>query len=172
MGLNPRLTDEESQLVADYYRLALYHASRFAAFRQQNFDYFLDAATDGLLQAARTYCREPREGAEFKPLANSCIRWRLHESDGKLKKIKGLFCRVDLPSTFSDPRSGEDIAKLEAREEAERILATMPPKHARALELVKLEGLSQREAGHVMGTCQTEVSRLVSDSMGMLGPMA
>lgn len=110
----------------------------------------------GLVQAASAYTGGP---VNFPTFARHRIAGAILDMIRREVPEASHVCRADLDLVPVDNR--RELAALEiAREQAEAVLARMPPKVARATRLLYLDGMNQSETAAAMGCSQAEVCRL------------
>jgi RNA polymerase sigma factor (sigma-70 family) len=139
----------------------------------------------GLTEAAGAY--RPGSEAKFSTYARHRIRGEILDlfRGGARSGLAGLLGKrhrddPDRPRCF--PCGGSrDLAAagllpapdrppdLDEDDEAEALLRRLPPRHAAALRMLALEGLTQQEVASRLGCSQVNVSRLVRQSRILLG---
>jgi RNA polymerase sigma factor (sigma-70 family) len=168
-GEDPRrLTDEESELVAANYPVALHVAAERYRSYGGDYEVHLDGAINGLMHAARRFCREPIE-APFGKLASPYLEWSMTESYRRSsddRPDKPLLNLDDFEPI--DPRAEQPGGRIEAAEEVEKALGSLPSRYAETMRLVMLGGMTYAEAAGVLGCSKQWVHRMVARSAEML----
>lgn len=189
------LSPERSLLAARYVALARSIAKPFKANHPRFRDEIDSAAMMALVEAAESY-REG-SGVKFSSWAAQIVRFRVADASRPPRPPGFKNKRKRMPKTFTaggfrtwngngdgdggrdpvkwiengiecrDPR--DDLALVDGRDAADRLLRKLPAKNREPLRLMAAEGLTQQGAADRLGWTQAEVSRLVLQSRKLLG---
>ena len=126
-------------------------------------DELLGAVVERLLKALRE--ARPRTVRQFFALANQHMRWELNEMARRLddqpaavELHEGL---VPAPAS-SDSRLTPDSRRMLAA------IADLPEQEREAFDLVRIQGLTQAEAGEVLGVSAATVNRRLNRGLQLL----
>jgi RNA polymerase sigma-70 factor (ECF subfamily) len=126
-------------------------------------DELLGALVERLLKALRE--ARPRTVRQFFALANQHIRWelnemarRLDEQPAALELREGL---VPAPASSDSGLTPGSRRMLEA-------IASLPEEEREAFDLVRIQGLTQAEAGQVLGVSAATVNRRLNRGLQLL----
>jgi DNA-directed RNA polymerase specialized sigma24 family protein len=145
------LDENQRMLAADHFRIALSVALKLSTSCPSRRDDMISDAMLELCHAARRW--RPDNPHAFGKCIRKPILWRI----ACPRKLPPPTTSLD--SVIPD-RAVSHEAVYDANEAAEAILKGLPPKVARALRLIALEGMSWPEAAREMGCSVAEIHRL------------
>ena len=116
-----------------------------------------------LLKALRE--ARPKNVRQFFALASQHMRWELNDMARRLdNQARGVQLEEDLVSA---PYSSDSALTPNARRILEAI-ESLPEDEREAFDLVRIQGMSQAEAAHVLGVSAMTVNRRLSRSLQLL----
>ena len=123
----------------------------------------LSAVVERLLKALREV--RPRTVRQFFALASQHMRWELNEMARRLdeRPPAAELCEGLVPA----PASSDSGLTPNSRRMLEAI-ANLPEGEREAFDLVRIQGLTQEEAGKVLGVSAATVNRRLNRSLQML----
>ena len=126
-------------------------------------DELLGAVAERLLKALRE--ARPRTVRQFFALANQHMRWELNEMARRLDQQPGA---VELrEGLVPAPASSESGLTPDSRRMLAAI-ADLPEEEREAFDLVRIQGLTQAEAGQVLGVSAATVNRRLNRGLQQL----
>jgi RNA polymerase sigma factor (sigma-70 family) len=156
------LTADHANLAARYFPLAMRIVSDSGARSRQ----WSRGLPDIVEAAMFALCRAARDYREDGPLRFATYaKWKITREIIASRR-SGLPMPRFLPEQ-SAPCSG--LADVDARDAAQYILASLPERHANALRLWVIEGLTQAEAATRMGLSLDDFMRLIHKSRSLMG---
>jgi RNA polymerase sigma factor (sigma-70 family) len=177
------LTEEQRSLATSNLALARYLARPWMQLFPDSREDFHTAARLGLLRAARTF--DPSRGVTFSKFARHHILGGL--ADVRRKVMRRKRAQIVPGWVAADTRrSGLRLAfihgeppvghQIEAHDQVERMLRTLPVKHAAACRSLYLEGRTTDQAASDLGYSPTRIAALHKEALTMLrwsfGPQA
>ena len=123
----------------------------------------LSAVVERLLKALRQV--HPRTVREFFALASQHMRWELNEMARRLDEqpAAGELCEgLAISPVSSDTGLTPDSRRMLAA------IADLPEAEREAFDLVRIQGLTQAEAGQVLGVSAATVNRRLNRGLQML----
>jgi RNA polymerase sigma-70 factor (ECF subfamily) len=125
-------------------------------------DELLGAVVERLLKALRQV--RPTSARQFFALASQHMRWELNEMARRLDEQPAA---AELPESAPAPASSDSGLTPNAHRMLEAI-EQLPEDEREAFELVRIQGLSQAEAGRVLGVSVATVNRRLSRGVQLL----
>jgi RNA polymerase sigma-70 factor (ECF subfamily) len=126
-------------------------------------DELLGAVVERLLKALRE--ARPATVRQFFALANQHMRWELNEMARRLDERRGAMgLREELVPA---PASSDSVLSPGSRRMLAAI-ADLPEEEREAFDLVRIQGLTQAEAGQVIGVSAATVNRRLNRGLQML----
>jgi RNA polymerase sigma factor (sigma-70 family) len=157
------LTDEQSELVGRYFRLAIKKASHRCVDRPGLFEFYFDAAIDGLIKAVRIF--DPEICRYFNHVASRCIHFEFLRLETRLFKTGRN--RVSFVPTFHDePTLGE--RSDDATNDLATLLGPLPFRERDYVCYRFVEGLSLGECGQRIGLGKKAVGSMERRALATL----
>jgi RNA polymerase sigma-70 factor (ECF subfamily) len=126
-------------------------------------DELLSAVTERLLKAMREV--HPRSVRQFFALANQHMRWELNDLARRLdERPAAVELQADLvpaPASSDSGLSPDGRRMLEA-------ISELPEDEREAFDLVRVQGMTQTEAAHILGVSAATVKRRLSRGLRIL----
>ena len=126
-------------------------------------DELLGAVVERLLKALRE--ARPTSARQFFALASQHTRWELNEMARRLDKQPAVAEQLD--ESVAAPVSSSSGLTPDARRMLDAI-ERLPEQEREAFELVRIQGMSQSEAGGVLGVSAATVNRRLSRGLQLL----
>jgi RNA polymerase sigma-70 factor (ECF subfamily) len=126
-------------------------------------DELLDAVVERLLKALRQ--ARPRTVRQFFALASQHMRWELNDMARRLDQQPGALELGE--GLVAAPRSSESALTPDGRRMLEAI-DRLPEGEREAFDLVRIQGLTQAEAAHVLGVSTMTVNRRLNRGLQLL----
>jgi RNA polymerase sigma factor (sigma-70 family) len=126
-------------------------------------DELLSAVVERLLKALREV--QPGTVRQFFALASQHMRWELNDMARRLdaQPVAVELCDGLVPA----PESSDSVLSPDGRRMLDAI-AGLPEEEGEAFDLVRIQGLSQAEAGQVLGVSAMTVNRRLNRALRLL----
>jgi RNA polymerase sigma-70 factor (ECF subfamily) len=126
-------------------------------------DELLGAVVERLLKALRE--TRPQTVRQFFALANQHMRWELNEMARRLDEQPGAveLCEGLVPAPVSS-----DSGLTPGSRRMLAAIADLPEEEREAFDLVRIQGLTQAEAGQVLGVSAATVNRRLNRGLHLL----
>lgn len=128
----------------------------------------LGGVVERLLKAMRNV--RPDNVRQFFALANQHLRWELNDLARRLDARRETVGLPPAEPTAPEPAGGDPAATPTACRILEAI-SRLPEREAEAFHLVRIQGISWREAAQITATSETTVKRRVARSVVLLAEM-
>jgi RNA polymerase sigma-70 factor (ECF subfamily) len=126
-------------------------------------DELLGAVVERLLKALRE--ARPRSVRQFFALASQHMRWELNEMARRLDEQPAA---VELREGLVPAPASSDSALTPDARRMLAAIADLPEEEREAFDLVRIQGLTQAEAGKVLGVSAATVNRRVNRGLQLL----
>ena len=126
-------------------------------------DELLGAVVERLLKALRE--ARPQTVRQFFALANQHMRWELNEMARRLDEQPGA---VELREGLGPAPVSSDSGLTPGSRRMLAAIADLPEEEREAFDLVRIQGLTQAEAGQVIGVSAATVNRRLNRGLQML----
>ena len=123
----------------------------------------LGAVVERLLKALRE--ARPRTVRQFFALANQHMRWELNEMARRLDEQPGA---VELREGLVPAPVSSDSGLTPGSRRMLAAIADLPDEEREAFDLVRIQGLTQAEAGQVLGVSAATVNRRLNRGLQLL----
>jgi RNA polymerase sigma-70 factor (ECF subfamily) len=123
----------------------------------------LGAVVERLLKALRA--ARPKNPRQFFSLACQHMRWELNEM---ARRLDGQPAAVELNETLVPAPASSDSGLTPGSHRMLAAIAALPEEEREAFDLVRIQGLSQAEAGEVLGVSAATVNRRVNRGLQLL----
>ena len=129
-------------------------------------DELLGAVVERLLKALRE--ARPQTVRQFFALANQHMRWELNDLARRLDEQPGA---VELREGLVPAPVSSDSGLTPGSRRMLAAIADLPEEEREAFDLVRIQGLTQAEAGQVLGVSAATVNRRLNRSLLLLTQM-
>jgi RNA polymerase sigma-70 factor (ECF subfamily) len=126
-------------------------------------DELLGAVVERLLKALRE--ARPATVRQFFALANQHMRWELNEMARRLDEQPGA---VELREGLVPARASSESGLTPGSRRMLAAIADLPEEEREAFDLVRIQGLTQAEAGRVLGVSAATVNRRLNRARMLL----
>jgi RNA polymerase sigma-70 factor (ECF subfamily) len=126
-------------------------------------DEVLGAVVERLLKALRE--ARPRTVRQFFALANQHLRWELNEMARRFDEQPGA---MELREGLVPAPASSDSALTPGSRRMLQAIADLPEEEREAFDLVRIQGLTQAEAGRVLGVSAATVNRRLNRGLQLL----
>jgi len=126
-------------------------------------DELLGAVVERLLKALRE--ARPQTVRQFFALANQHMRWELNEMARRLDEQPGA---VELREGLVPAPVSSDSGLTPGSRRMLAAIADLPEEEREAFDLVRIQGLTQAEAGQVLGVSAATVNRRLNRGLHLL----